>query len=177
MPEVEEAIRFSVTFGWAAKVPENESQEFHIPLLGRLTQPQLASFFRNSCSSRRYLKALRPSMKTTGTSSVNWRLRLSSVSTSTSRQRKPPRRSSFLSFSFTISQRWHPLREYTMTSRSRDMGGSLASRMGFFHSYLFVSGQFFDCTEPDWDARYNPFHGGTGFQTAGRKGCSGNRRG
>src|SRR5229473_6787106 len=138
---------------------------------------QLANFLRNSCSSSLYLKALRPSMKTTGTSSVNWRLRLSSVSTSTSRQRKPPRRSSFLSFSFTISQRWHPLREYTITSRSRDMGGSLASRMGFFHSYLFVSGQFFDCTEPDWDARYNPFHGGTGFQTAGRKGCSGNRRG
>src|SRR5438034_236526 len=91
---------------------------------GALTQ--LANLLRNSCSSSRYLKALRPSMKTTGTSSVNWRRRPSSVSTSTSCQWKPPRRSSLVSFSFTISQRWHPLREYTMTSRSSDMPASLA---------------------------------------------------
>jgi hypothetical protein len=86
-----------------------------------------ASFFKNSCSSSRYLNALRPSMKTTGTSSVNWRLSRSSVSTSTSRHRKPPRRSSFESFSFTISQRWHPLREYTITSRRMDIAASLAN--------------------------------------------------
>src|SRR5258708_12292301 len=86
-------------------------------------------------------------MKTTGTSSENWRLRPVSVSTSTSRQRKPPRRSSLVSFSFTISQRWHPLREYTITSRRRDMAGSLASRKGFCHSYLHPFGQFFGCRQ------------------------------
>jgi len=47
---------------------------------------QLANLRRNSCSSIRYLKALRPSMKTTGTSSVKRRRSVSSASTSTSRQ-------------------------------------------------------------------------------------------
>lgn len=38
----------------------------------RATRPAYpASFLRNSCSSNRYLKALRPSIKITGTSSVN----------------------------------------------------------------------------------------------------------
>src|SRR6266446_6200790 len=120
-----------------------------------LSGVQLASFLRNSCSSSRYLKALRPSMKTTGTSSVNWRRRPSSVSTSTSRQRKPPRRSNLDSVSLTISQRWHPFREYTTTSRSRDMAGSLANSAASFHKKLLAKGAPMGSAS---GTRYNPCH-------------------
>src|SRR5439155_16205572 len=66
---------------------------------------QLASLRRNSRSSKRYLKALRRSMKITGTSSVNCRRNCSSESTSISLHLKPPRRCSFVSVSLTISHR------------------------------------------------------------------------
>src|SRR6266436_5187567 len=46
---------------------------------------KLASLRRNSCSSMRYIKALRPLMKTTGTWSLYWRRSSASESTSTSR--------------------------------------------------------------------------------------------
>src|SRR5580692_2789293 len=65
----------------------------------------------------RYLKALCPSMNTTGTWSLNSRRSCVSLSTSTSCQVKPPRRESLVRLSFTTSQRWQPLREYTTTCR------------------------------------------------------------
>src|SRR5579872_4892516 len=68
-----------------------------------LLAPQFASLRRNSCSSMRYLNALRPSMKTTGTSSLNWRRSSASASTSISLQVKPPRRESLDRLSLTTS--------------------------------------------------------------------------
>src|SRR5215469_3819447 len=68
-------------------------------------EDQLASLRRNSCSFILYLKTFRPSMKTTGTSSLNVRRSSASESTSISRQVKPPRRESLLRLSLTTSQR------------------------------------------------------------------------
>src|SRR4029077_3457195 len=88
---------------------------------------QLANLRRNSCSSIRYLNALRPSINTTGTSSLNWRRRSTSASTSTSCQVKPPLLESLERLSFTTSHRWHPLREYTTTLRDSGMRGQDSS--------------------------------------------------
>lgn len=82
---------------------------------------QLTNLRRNSCSSILYLNALCPSMNTTGTWSLNSRRNSASVSTSTSRQMKPPLLDNFERLSFTTSQRWHPLREYTTTLRNSGM--------------------------------------------------------